>query len=183
VSETIVPAHLLASLDAHGADAILRDATRTRLGRPGTNGPTPALDRQAIERLLPHRDPFLLVDQVDFVDRPNGLITASYDLQRASHVLAGHFPGRPVWPGVLQVEAIAQTGCLLCAIQRDEALDEVAATHILGARFVRPIVPGAPVEIVATGAEAGLFYTVIGQCLQHGSVCAAAVISAFTPSS
>ena len=180
---TIAPARRLASLDAHGADALLRDVSRARLGMPGTIGQAPVLGRHAIEHLLPHRDPFLFVDTVDAVDPLQGLITASYDLARARDVLGGHFPSRPVWPGVLQVEAIAQAGCLLCAIQRNEPLDEVAATHILGARFVRPIEPGTPVEIVAAGAEAGLFYTVVGQCLQHGEVCSAAVLSAYTPSS
>ena len=178
MTPTFSPRRLLEAL--RDPEALLREMCRSPIA-PGSTGVRPILDRQAIERLLPHRDPFLLVDVVHRWERGDGVIAASYDLDHASAVLAGHFPGWPVWPGVLQVEAIAQAGCLLSALQRDEALTEVAATHIRGARFVRPITPGAPVEIVVTGIEEGLFYTVIGQCLQRGEVCSAAVLSAYIP--
>lgn len=171
----------LTTLDPEAAAALLRDACRSRLMPVDTPSASPFLDRTAIERLLPHRDPFLFVDRIDLLDADSGLIAAAFDLERSAAVLVGHFPNQPVWPGVLQVEAIAQAGCVLCAVQRDEPLTDVAATHILGARFVRPIKPGAPLEIVATGIEEGLFYTVVGQCLQHGDVCSAAIISAYTP--
>lgn len=168
--------------DSERTAALLRDASRSRLAPLPDSGTGAALlDRRAIERMLPHRDPFLLIDCVDALDTGSGVIVASYDLDNAADVLAGHFPGRPVWPGVLQVEAIAQAGCILCAAQRAEPLTEVAATHILGARFVRPVVPGALVEIIAVGIEDGLFYTVVGQCLQHGEVCSAAALSAYIP--
>jgi 3-hydroxyacyl-[acyl-carrier-protein] dehydratase len=183
MSQALTPTRLLRSLDPTEAAALLRDVSRSRLTPAPAEGAPAVLDREAIERLLPHRDPFLLVDAVHALDREGGVIAASYDLARAEAVLAGHFPGRPVWPGALQVEAIAQVGCILCAVQRDEPLEDVSATHFLGARFVRPITPGAPVEIVAMGAEEGFFYTVVGQCLQHGEVCSAAVLSAYTPTS
>ncbi len=174
-------ARLVTPLDPDAVAALLREASRSRLVPPATEAALPLLDLAGIERLLPHRDPFLLVDQVTALDREAGLMVACYDIARAAAVLAGHFPGRPLWPGVLQAEAVAQAGCLLLALQRDEPLVEVAATHILGARFVRPITPGAPVEIIVAGAEDGLFYTVVGQCLQRGEVCSATALSAYVP--
>jgi 3-hydroxymyristoyl/3-hydroxydecanoyl-(acyl carrier protein) dehydratase len=160
-------------------DGLLRDACRGRLADalPGAV----VLDRDAVERLLPHRDPFLLVDEVRLLDAERGLIAGTYDLDRAAWVFAAHFPGRPMWPGVLQVEAIGQAGCVLYAAGRGRSMREVSSTSILGARFVRPVVPGGAVEIVARGFEDGLFFTVVGQCLQNGRVCSAAALQALTP--
>ncbi len=61
--------------------------------------------------LLPHRPPFRFVDAVDTVD-PGVSITARYRVRGDEDFLAGHFPGNPVFPGVIQLEALAQTGCI-----------------------------------------------------------------------
>ncbi|MET3133689.1 3-hydroxyacyl-[acyl-carrier-protein] dehydratase [Oxalobacteraceae bacterium GrIS 1.11] len=71
--------------------------------------------------LIPQRPPFLLLDAI--VDGEPGRHAASRYLVRPDHpVLAGHFPGRPIFPGVLVIENMAQTACWVCAAQeRDEA--------------------------------------------------------------
>jgi 3-hydroxymyristoyl/3-hydroxydecanoyl-(acyl carrier protein) dehydratase len=136
------------------------------------------LGRAEIEALLPHRHPFLLLDRVDAIDRERGLVAARYDLARARDVLAGHFPARAVWPGVLQVEAIAQAGLVLhLAREEGTAPPAVALTHVLGARFLRPVEPGGDVEIQAAVLEDGLFFTIVGQCLRDGAVCSVAAVS------
>jgi 3-hydroxyacyl-[acyl-carrier-protein] dehydratase len=61
--------------------------------------------------LLPHRPPFRFVDGVDAVE-PGVSITARYRVRGDEDFLAGHFPGNPVLPGVIQLEALAQTGCI-----------------------------------------------------------------------
>jgi 3-hydroxyacyl-[acyl-carrier-protein] dehydratase len=137
------------------------------------------LERDAIQRLLPHRDPFLLLDRITRVDREARRIAGVYELERAAEVLAGHFPGYPVWPGVLQIEAIGQAGLCLARllVEGDEAEGAgFALTHVLGARFLRPVLPGAPVEIAAYVEEDGLFTTVVGQTLSRGEVCSAAIL-------
>ncbi|MGD2069030.1 MAG: hypothetical protein PVI57_10190, partial [Gemmatimonadota bacterium] len=105
----------------------------------------PALDRVEIRRLIPHRDPFLFVDRITCVDRDSSTIVCRYDLGRGGRLVAGHFPSRPVWPGVLQIEAIGQAGLCLAGLLGEAGWDEaergVALTHILGARFVRPVTP------------------------------------------
>jgi 3-hydroxyacyl-[acyl-carrier-protein] dehydratase len=162
-------------------DTLFREACRGRLDGALAETGAPVLDREAVQRLLPHQDAFLLVDEVHHLDTAGGLVAASYDLARAAWVFAAHFPGRPMWPGVLQVEAIGQSGCLLYAARQGRPVSDVAGTSILGARFVRPVVPGGTVEIVARGWEDGLFFTVVGQCLQRGQVCSAAALQAVTP--
>jgi 3-hydroxyacyl-[acyl-carrier-protein] dehydratase len=141
-------------------------------------GRAPILDRSAIEAVLPHRAPFLFVDRVTALDLDRGLIVAGYDLAQTKDVFAGHFPNRPIWPGVLQIEAIGQAGCLLY-LKRAEASARigVTVTHILGARFIRPITPGSDVEVLAHGREDGLFFTIVGQCLQNGAICSIAAVT------
>jgi 3-hydroxyacyl-[acyl-carrier-protein] dehydratase len=139
----------------------------------------PLLDRAAVEALLPYRDPFLLVDRVILLDIEQSFIVARYDIARAASVLAGHFPTYPVWPGVLQVEAIGQTGGILYLKQNNSSgIESVALTRILAARFLRPVVPGADVEFISQVFEEGLLVTVVGQCLQDDHVCSVAAVTA-----
>ncbi len=133
------------------------------------------LDRAGIMALMPHRDPMLLLDRVSH--RESDLIVAHYDLAHAAAVLAGHYPTRPMFPGVLQVEAIGQAGILLGLLGQGETVPSISLTHVRGARFLSPVVPGAEMEIVARIFDDGLFLTVVGQCLQRGVLCSAAALS------
>jgi 3-hydroxyacyl-[acyl-carrier-protein] dehydratase len=156
---------------------LLRQMRKESLLPPAPRGREPLLDRSGVEALLPHRDPFLFVDQVTALDTDAGLIAARYDLGRARDVLAGHFPGQPVWPGVLQVEAIGQAATILYLRQAGlGAVPRVLATHILSARFMRPITPGDDIEILARVFDDGLFFTAVGQCLQRAAICSVAAV-------
>ena len=68
-------------------------------------------DSAALVALLPHRPPFRFVDEIDEID-PGGTVVARYRVTGAEDFLGGHFPGNPVFPGVIQLEAIAQTGAI-----------------------------------------------------------------------
>lgn len=99
------------------------------------------LDKMQIEAILPHRDPFLLVDRViELV--PGEYAIAEKDILASDDVFRGHFPGHPVWPGVLQLEALAQTGAI-AALSAPEFTGKIV---LLGradqVQFRRAVVPG-----------------------------------------
>ena len=156
-----------------------RTSRRPWLGKAErTSGPR--FDRSIIETWLPHRDPFLFVDEVTHFDGENRTVVCRYDLARSAEILAGHFPGYPILPGVLQVEAIGQAGLCLLQLLRDGVHDSAeplfALTHITAARFMRPVLPGQELEIVARVLNDGAFVVVVGQCLQGDKVCSVAAM-------
>ena len=102
------------------------------------------LDIHSILQKLPHRYPFLLVDRV--VEIEDGLrITAIKNVTINEPFFGGHFPNRPVMPGVLMLEAMAQTAALLIYSTMTDQIDPDAVTYFVGidgARFKRPVEPG-----------------------------------------
>ena len=107
-----------------------------------------------IMKLLPHRFPFLLVDRVDELVRPQGATRLGWRIRARKcvtvneHFFAGHFPHRPVMPGVLQVEAMAQAAAIICLSLEEKRMDVSIAT-IENAKFRRPVVPGDVLDIFA----------------------------------
>ncbi len=100
------------------------------------------MDIQQIQRLLPHRYPFLLVDRV-LESEPGRRLVAIKNVTINEPFFQGHFPRKPVMPGVLLIEAMAQATGLL-AMQSTEVPDD-SIYYLVGvdkARFKRPVVPG-----------------------------------------
>ena len=100
------------------------------------------MDTKAIQAVLPHRYPFLLVDRVDSVTTDK--IVARKMVTANEPFFAGHFPGHPIMPGVLIVEALAQAGALLVAPQVgfDPARDAIVLMSLDKVKFRKPVVPG-----------------------------------------
>jgi 3-hydroxyacyl-[acyl-carrier-protein] dehydratase len=108
------------------------------------------LDVEAIQRLLPHRPPFLLVDRVVAID-PGRRLVAWKSVTMNEPFFQGHFPGHPVMPGVLILEALAQAAGLLAVKSMTEEEFREKITYLMGidgARFRRPVVPGDRLELV-----------------------------------
>jgi beta-hydroxyacyl-ACP dehydratase FabZ len=100
------------------------------------------VDAKAIQAVLPHRYPFLLVDRVDSLT--DDKIVARKLVSQGEPFFQGHFPGHPVMPGVLIVEALAQAGALLAApqVKFDPSRDAIYFLSIDKAKFRKPVIPG-----------------------------------------
>jgi 3-hydroxyacyl-[acyl-carrier-protein] dehydratase len=102
------------------------------------------LDINQIKEYLPHRYPMLLVDRVLDWEKDTR-ITAIKNVTANEEFFNGHFPGKPVMPGVLMIEAMAQTAAILSFLSMGQKPDETTLVYFLGidnARFKRPVEPG-----------------------------------------
>jgi 3-hydroxyacyl-[acyl-carrier-protein] dehydratase len=119
------------------------------------------MDIQHILKRLPHRYPFLLVDRVLEVEE--GMrIKALKNVTINEPFFAGHFPGRPVMPGVLMLEALAQAAALLAFKSMAGGIGEDSVVYFVGidgARFKRPVVPGDQLVLEAEliRAKSGIY--------------------------
>ena len=120
-----------------------------------TDAPPTTLSTADIERLIPHRWPFLLVDRIDEYDPEGRRIVGRKAVTATEWFFQGHFPGLPVVPGVIQVEALAQTMAVYVARQPGfgdriglfAGIDEV--------RFKRVVVPGDTLRLEITMEKLG----------------------------
>jgi len=109
------------------------------------------LDMQAILERLPHRYPFLLVDRV-LECRPGVSIRALKNVTYNEPFFPGHFPHRPVMPGVLILEALAQAAGILCFVTANVIPNEDTRVYFVGidaARFRKPVLPGDQLVLTA----------------------------------
>lgn len=106
-----------------------------------------AADIMRLMRLLPHRYPFLLVDRIIDIDQDNSAIGIKNVTVNEPH-FQGHFPEQPVMPGVLIVEAMAQTAGAICLITMGDGKPSlVYFMTIDNAKFRRPVMPGDRLEL------------------------------------
>jgi 3-hydroxyacyl-[acyl-carrier-protein] dehydratase len=106
----------------------------------------PLLDRSEIEAILPHREPFLLIDEVVELE-PGSRVVARKKVRADEWYLSGHFPGRPIMPGVLIVEAMAQTGAVAVLSEEENRGRLALFAGIDGVRFKRIVEPGDELEL------------------------------------
>jgi 3-hydroxyacyl-[acyl-carrier-protein] dehydratase len=100
-----------------------------------------SLGRREIEEILPHREPFLLLDQVVELEA-GARVVARKRVREDEWYLAGHFPGRPIMPGVLIVEAMAQTGAVAVLAAEENRGKLALFAGIDDVRFKRIVEPG-----------------------------------------
>ena len=138
-----------------------------------------SLDILGLMRLLPHRYPFLLVDRIVEIDGDNSAIGIKNVTANEPH-FQGHFPEQPVMPGVLIVEAMAQTAGAICI--RSTGEDKPSLVYFMpidNAKFRRPVVPGDRLEIhVKKLKQRGNIWRFACEAIVEGTKVAEAEISA-----
>ena len=108
-----------------------------------------SINKKEIERLLPHREPMLLVDKLINII-PSKSATAIVNVKKTSFFVQGHFPGQPVMPGVFIVEAFGQSAAALTAVSVDPKEYENKLVYLMSvekARFRNPVLPDCELHL------------------------------------
>lgn len=144
------------------------------------------IDKEGIKRIIPNREPFLFLDAITGIDIAHRAIVGARKIAEDDPVFQGHYPGNPVYPGVLQLEMLAELFCCLYYFISHRSLEVIEsgpvllrATRMHDAVLQKGIFPGDDLVVVTQVLElTPLTFTGIGQILTRGEI-AVTVIGEF----
>ena len=132
------------------------------------------MNKEEIKKILPHREPMLLVEEVELVD---SVSHGKYHVKGDEFFLQGHFPGNPVVPGVILCEMMAQSACVLLASEAVEGATPFF-TSLDKVKFRNPVKPGDTLESQCRVLRSrGAFYFAEGKGYVDGKLCVSAEFS------
>lgn len=152
------------------------------MSEPPAPTPSPAapavrtLDIKAVQKAIPHRYPFLLIDRVDVLEEDKRSIGTKC-VTVNEPFFAGHFPGHPVMPGVLIVEAMAQTACAMMLSKPGLEGKLAYFLGIDGAKFRQPVFPGNVLKLHLEAMRLGRAGKFRGEAFVDGKLAAEAEIT------
>ena len=170
-------------MELEDIEAMARTGRKRLLFEPSA-GQAVDLGRDEVEKLLPHREPFLFVDRITALDPATAAIAGSRRIDPADPLFRGHFPQEPIYPGVLQLEIMGQLAlCLLGLLETGPAenrAQRARAYKIHHAVFLAPIRPGDALAVLGKLVESD-DYTALcaGQIVKGGAICAFALMEVY----
>lgn len=136
------------------------------------------IECHTLQQSLPHRFPFFLIDRVLSLE-PSASIEAIKNISLSDPILQGHFPGRPVYPGVLIIESMAQASAILGYYSSVGPQQQILLTEITQARFRRMVIPGDTLHIkVQVSKMRAPFFWFQAEASVAGELAATASVSA-----
>lgn len=167
-------------------DQILRKKRKKFLTEPEDLPVRFSYGKVDIEKIIPHRDPFLLIDRLTGFDPEKKIIAGERFIDPDLPLFKGHFPDFPVYPGCLQIEMTGQLGlCMnyfltnnVTEISGSPKIPLIRATRVVGAYYLQPVLPDTTVTVMAQLLEHdGYFGKIIGQIINGEGLVACAAIS------
>ncbi|HEV2619026.1 MAG TPA: 3-hydroxyacyl-ACP dehydratase FabZ [Acidobacteriaceae bacterium] len=136
------------------------------------------MDRSAIEKMIPHRFPFLFIDRIEELE-PGIRCVARMFLDSDDAIFCGHFPARPILPGVLMIEAVGQTAAvMMAAAAADGTIGNALLASVNRFKFLKPVAPGQDVRIETTKlTEVGSMAYIRGTVYVDGAIVASGELS------
>ena len=107
------------------------------------------MDKEQIKEIIPHREPFLLVDEVQEMETGKSIVATKY-VREDEYYFQGHFPGRPIMPGVLIVESLAQAGAVALLSMPENKGKLAVFGAIKNVRFKKQVTPGDVLTLKVT---------------------------------
>jgi 3-hydroxyacyl-[acyl-carrier-protein] dehydratase len=169
-------------------EKMIKSLKSTPLLAAHEQGSEASFHRQAIERMIPHRAPFLLIDKITHLNVAKKLIGGVRHIDAEDPILQGHFPGNPIYPGVLQIEMVAQLGLCLAYFMingtEQVAVDSrpvmAMVTKVQHVAFHSPIFPKQHIAIYAQIIDYdGIIGTMIGQLYFGSQLCSYVILEAY----